>query len=194
MEMPHYETEARCSASPCRLALDSEGQYSKQEIIKPAVPSFLSHCEPSPTNKKKPNKNNQNKQRVKPPASSQEVLSWRRNSYRSNSESSDGSHHRSLDFKPESDKTRKHKKSDRNREDSETKVSNKSKTVNQDRQQYQIRTINKFELIADESDETEQIDSRLTSEAPADGRPWFEKFELSKQNQVVRRKKGANES
>ncbi|KAL5254218.1 hypothetical protein ACHWQZ_G013854 [Mnemiopsis leidyi] len=194
MEMPHYETEARCSTSPCRLALDSEGQYSKQEVIKPAVPSFLSHCEPSPTNKKKPNKNNQNKQRVKPPASSQEVLSWRRNSYRSNSESSDGSHHRSLDFKPESDKTRKHKKSDRNREDSESKVSNKSKTVNQDRQQYQIRTINKFELIADESDETEQVDSVLTSEAPADGRPWFEKFELSKQNQVVRRKKGANES
>ena len=194
MEMPHYETEARCTTTPSRLALDSEGQYSKQEVIKPPLPSFLSHCEPSPSNKKKPNKNNQNKQRVKTPATSHEVLSWRRDSYRSNSESSDGSHYRSSDFKPESDKVRKHKKSDRKRVDSDSKAKN-NKTVNQERQQFQIKTLNKFELIADESDETEQKHSEGIPEVPADGRPWFEKFEVSKPDQAARRrKKGENES
>ena len=203
LEMPHYETETRSTAAPCRLALDSAGQYSKKEVIKPVVPSFLTHCDSPTPNKKKPNKNNQDKQRAKAPATANEVLSWRRDSYRSNSESSDSSiHYRASDFKPDTDKLRKNKrKSDKGKVDSNpNQKQNKSDmTDTPDRRQFQIRTLNKFDVIADAS-EADDLGPNDSDVAPVtqpenNNNPWFEKFEVKQPpSQVVRRKRGANES
>ena len=190
--MPHYGTETRSSVTLCGLALDSTGQYSQQEIIKRAVPTFLSHCDSPSPNKKKPNKNKQNKQRSQAPAPApaKEGLSWRRDSYRTNSESSDGSSHsRPSIFKLDSDKPRT----------SDNRIVSKPtpKQIKSDKtdKTFQIKTANKFDVIAD-CDDDRPINSDSTPVTPPENnpKPWFEKFEIQQPSNLVRRKQGNNES
>ena len=68
-----------------------------------------------------------------------------------------------------------------------------------DRRQFQIRTLNKFDVIADAS-EADDLGPNDSDVAPVtqpenNNNPWFEKFEVKQPpSQVVRRKRGANES
>jgi hypothetical protein len=66
----------------------------------------------------------------------------------------------------------------------------------QERQQFQIKTLNKFDLIADDSEEDRLLDSNaaVVSKAEAGDNPWFTKFEVQQSSKAVRRKHGANES
>lgn len=190
LEMPHYGTETRSSVTLCGLALDSTGQYSQQEIIKRAVPTFLSHCDNPSPNKKKPNKNKQNKQRSQAPAPAKEGLSWRRDSYRTNSESSDGSSHsRPSIFKLDSDKPRT----------SDNRIVSKPtpKQIKSDKtdNKFQIKTANKFDIIADcDDDRPINSDSTPVTQPENNSKPWFEKFEIQQPSNLVRRKQGNNES
>lgn len=183
--MPHYGAEPRATPTQPRLALDPAGCYSAEEVVKP-FPSFLSNTDTPP--KKKPNKNNQTKQRSKPPAGASEVLSWRRDSYRTNSESSDSStHHRSSEFRNESEK---HKKSDRNRINSTQKQSKPTEKPphGPENGKFQIKTANKFDAIA-----VNEVENEATP-VVHQNKPWFEKFEAQQPTKVTRRKPGNNES
>ena len=83
--MPHYKNpEPNVPRPPARLALDPAGQYTNQEVV----------SLPDSADKKKGNK----KKRPKP--NPEKVLSWRKDSVRTNSESSDSlQSHRSSEFK-----------------------------------------------------------------------------------------------
>lgn len=176
--MPMYALTEPTAPALCKLALDSQGQYCDNEVIKP-LPGIVN----TPAKKNKPNKNKTKK--TKPPCAAGEIMSWRRDSRgsrdsRTNSESSDNTPHRQSDFRPDSPVLR-------HRIVSSNKTSEKPPGLAEPKQGFKLKTANMFDVIADadHGDENEVIGD----EKP---KAWFEEFQTN--NLTVKLRNGQNES